>query len=180
METERMDGPAPAPTIARIVLIVLGAALLIFGSFLTWISLGQIGDLAEQLGQELPSTAGVKLEFSVYYSAEQDPTGGGDVSFFSSAGLVTIAAGVLSLLGLLIAWLARLGGAIGIIAFVAFVITLYRVEDQPGFSFGIGNVGIGMWLVLAGAILSLIGGFLVARRTVVTTTTATTEPPPEP
>ncbi|HWC31795.1 MAG TPA: hypothetical protein VG709_01545 [Actinomycetota bacterium] len=179
MDTERVEGPAPAPTIARIIMLVLAGALLIFGSFLTWIGLGQLGDVAAQLGQELPSTAGVNLEFSIYYSATQDPTGGGEVNIFSSAGLVTIAAGGLALLGLLIPWLARLGGAIGVIAFVAFVITLYRVEDQPGFSFGIGNVGIGMWMVLAGSILALIGGFLVARRTVVTSTAAA-EPPPEP
>ncbi len=174
METDRVEGPAPAPTVARIIVLVLAAALLILGSFLTWLSLGELADIAEQLGQELPATAGVNLDFDIYYSVAEDPTG---ANFFSSAGLVTIAAGILVLLGLLIPWLARLGGAIGIIAFVLFVVTLYRAPGDG--QFGIDNVGIGMWLVLGGSILALIGGFLVARRTVVTTTREP-EAPPEP
>lgn len=174
MDSERIDGPAPAPTTARIVVLLLAGAAFILGSFLTWISLGELGDIAEQLGQELPATAGINLDFDIFYSVSEDPTG---ASFFASAGMITIAIGIIALLGILIPWLARLAGALGIIAFVLFVVTLYRAPGEGAFQTGIGNVGIGMWLVLAGGILALIGGFLVGRRTVVTTTTA---PPPEP
>ncbi|HJV04403.1 MAG TPA: hypothetical protein VJ868_03995, partial [Actinomycetota bacterium] len=91
-----------------------------------------------------------------------------------SVGFVTIILGLLALLGMAFrtGWLTRIAGALGIVVFVLYAITLYRVPGDAGF----GEIGIGAWLVLIGGILALIGGFL-GTRTVVQQP-ATAPPPP--
>jgi hypothetical protein len=179
MSVERVDGPAPTATTLRIVLAVLGAAGLIVGSFLTWLRVGGLlGQALEAAGQKLPT--GIDVPFKVYYSVTPGSAGGGDVNFFTSAGLLTIIAGVLVLIGILAPWVARVGGVLGLLAFVLFVITLYRAPSEPttGLNLGIGNVGLGMWIILIGSLLGLVAGFARGQRTVVTTSTA--PPPPAP
>jgi hypothetical protein len=142
------------------VLTVLGGAAMIAGAFLNW--------FPEQGAQ---SSAGTAMSTSIFYSTD-DPFG---ASFFASAGFVTIVLGVLALVGLAFrtGWLTRVAGALGVVAIVLYGITLYRV---PGADFGLGDIGLGAWLVLAGGILALIGGFM-GTRTVATTSAAA---PPAP
>jgi uncharacterized membrane protein YphA (DoxX/SURF4 family) len=178
MSVERVDGPAPAATTLRIVLAFLGAAGLIAGSFLAWFRVGGLlGQALAATGQKLPT--GIEIPFKAYYSVT--PGGpSGDVSFFTSAGILTIVAGVLVLIGILVPWLARLGGVIGLLAVVLFVITLYRAPTEPttGLNLGIGNLGLGMWIILIGSLLALVAGFVRGERTVVTATSAPPPPPP--
>jgi hypothetical protein len=147
---------------ARMVLTVLGAAGMIVGAFLAWFPADQAPPGA---------TDGTSMNWSIFYSTD-DPFGAG---FFTSAGFVTIILGILALLGMAFrtGWLTRLAGALGIVAIVLYAISLYRVE---GANFGVGEIGIGAWLVLIGGILALIGGFL-GTRTVVQQR-ATAPPPP--
>jgi hypothetical protein len=150
-------GPSGGGMATRIILTLLGAAGLIAGAFLPWFRFS---------AQEAPpgiGLAGVDVSNSVFYSTD-DPFG---ASIVSSAGLIVIALGVLALLGLVFrtGWLTTLAGVLGIVAFALVVITLYRVEEA---GFDIGNVGLGLWLVLAGGILSVIAGFFGARPRVVT------------
>jgi hypothetical protein len=146
---------------ARILLTVLGAAGMIIGAFLAWFG-----------GEQAPTegTEGTSMNWSIFYSTE-DPFG---ADFITSAGFVAIVLGLLALLGMAFrtGWLTRLAGALGIVAIVLYVITLYRVE---GADFGVGEIGIGAWLVLIGGILALIGGFLGTRTVVAQRATA---PPP--
>lgn len=146
---------------ARVLLTVLGAASMVVGAFLDWFP-------AEQAPPG--GTEGTSMNWSIFYSTD-DPFGAG---FFTSAGFVAIILGILAVVGLAFrtGWLTRLAGALGIVAIVLYTISLYRVEDA---GFGIGDLGIGAWLVLAGGILALIGGFL-GTRTVITR--AATAPPP--
>jgi hypothetical protein len=149
-------GPSGTGMAARVIFTLLGAAGLIVGAFLAWFSFG---------AQEVPpgvGLTGVEVSNSVFYSTD-DPFG---ASFVSSAGLVAIALGVLALLGLVFrtGWLTTLAGVLGIVAFALVLITLFRVPDA---SFGIGNVGLGLWLVLAGGVLAVIGGFFGARPRIV-------------
>jgi hypothetical protein len=76
---------------------------------------------------------------------------------------VIIVLGVVALLGLGLrtGWLTRLAAALGLLVFLASVITLYRATGETFSLFG-----IGAWLVLIGSILALIGGFM-GRRPVV-------------
>jgi hypothetical protein len=137
---------------ARVIFTLLGAAGLIVGAFLAWFSFS---------AQEAPPGVGlngVEVSNSVFYSTA-DPFG---ASFVSSAGLIAIALGVLALLGLVFrtGWLTTLSGVLGVVAFALVLITLYRVEEA---GFNISNVGLGLWLVLAGGVLAVIGGFFGAR-----------------
>jgi hypothetical protein len=140
----------------RMVLTVIGAAGMIVGAFLKWL------DQAEQTGTE--------IEVEVLWSTNV----AGESGFVTSVGFVTIVLGLLALLGLAFrsGWLTRIAGALAIVVFVLYAITLYRV---PGDS-GVGDIGLGPWIVLAGGVLALIGGFM-GTRTVVQQT-ATAPPPP--
>ena len=141
---------------ARMLLTVLGAAGMIVGAFLKWLS------QANQLGTD--------IEVQVLWSFNVE----GQAGFVSSVGFVTIILGLLALLGMAFrtGWLTRIAGALGIVVFVLYAITLYRVPGDAGF----GEIGIGAWLVLIGGILALIGGFL-GTRTVVQQP-ASAPPPP--
>jgi hypothetical protein len=160
-------GPSAGGLSVRIILTVLGAALMIVGAFLSWFNFGDV-----PAGAELPGGAGTELNWSLFYSTE-DPFGTPDdpQAFFTSAGFVTIVLGLLALLGLALktGWLTRLAGALGIVAIVAYAITLYRVADAD---LSISEIGMGAWLVLAGGLIVLIGGFLGSRRIVSATVPA--------
>jgi hypothetical protein len=154
-------GPTAGGLMTRIALSVLGAGGMIIGAFLAWFSFS---------AQEAPpgvGLTGIEISNSVFYSTDE-PFG---ASFIGSAGLVVIVLGVLALLGMAFrtGWLTSLAGVLGIIAFVLVLITLYRVADA---GFGVENVGIGLWVVLAGGVLALIGGFFGARPTVIASTGA--------
>jgi hypothetical protein len=146
-------GPSGSGMAARVIFTLLGAAGLIVGAFLPWFS---------EVAPPGVGLEGVKSKYSVFYSTDS-PFG---ASFIESAGLIAIVIGVLALLGLVFrtGWLTTLAGVLGIVAFALVLITLFRVEGQD---FGIQNVGLGLWLVLAGGVLCVIGGFFGARSKIV-------------
>jgi hypothetical protein len=155
---EVVVGPSGGGMAARILFTLLGAAGLIIGAFLAWFSFAE--------DQAVPPTVGlngVEVSNTVFYSTA-DPFG---ASLISSGGLITIILGGLALLGLAFrtGWLTTLAGVLGIVAFALVVITLYRVEEA---GFTITNVGLGLWIVLAGGVLSVIAGFFGSRPRVVT------------
>jgi hypothetical protein len=143
----------------RLALSILGAAGMIIGAFLPWLRFDE--------GQVPPGVGltGLDVSNSIFYSTD-DPFG---ASFIGSAGLAAIILGVLALLGMALrtGWLTSLAGVLGIIAFVLVLITLYRVPDAD---FSVSNVGLGLWVVLAGGVLALLGGFFGARPTAVVST----------
>lgn len=149
-------GPTGSGTASRVIFSLLGAAGLIVGAFLPWFRFDAT-EAPPGIGLD-----GVEVSYVVFYSTD-NPFG---ASFIESAGLITIVLGVLALLGLVFrtGWLTTLAGVLGIVAFALVVVTLYRVEEA---GFGIGNVGLGLWLVLAGAVLSVVGGFFGARPRIV-------------
>lgn len=154
-------GPSAGGLSGRIILTILGAALMIAGAFLSWFNFGDV-----PADVDLPGNAGTELSWSLFYSTETPFAAPGDPqTFFTSAGFVVIVLGLLALLGLALStgWLSRMAGVLGIVAIVAWAITLYRVTDED---LGIGEIGIGAWMVLAGGLVVLIGGFLGSRRVV--------------
>ncbi|MDQ3991664.1 MAG: hypothetical protein M3245_05075 [Actinomycetota bacterium] len=143
--------------IVRIVLTVAGAAAMIVGAFVNWLR-GEAGGAGV--------TRGVDIEYSVFWSTEP----GFQQGLVTSAGLVVIALAVLALVGLAFrsGWLTRLAGALGIVAMALFAITLYRVPDA---NLSIGHIGPGAWLVVAGALVVVVAGFLGSRPRIVATAT---------
>ncbi|MGH9169128.1 MAG: hypothetical protein ACRD02_15005, partial [Acidimicrobiia bacterium] len=113
--------------------------------------------------------AGTNTSWSIFYSTDFPF----DTDLIQSAGAVTILLGILALLGLVLrtGWLTTLAGVLGLVAFALVVITLFRVSEQD---FGIDNVSIGLWVVLAGSILAILGGFFGARPRAVARTGDTT------
>jgi hypothetical protein len=152
-------GPPAGGLTIRIILTLLGAAAMILGAFLGWFRF----ELPP--GAEAPGTTGIDASWSLFYSTEDPFT---DTNFLMSAGFVAIILGLLALLGLAFrtGWLTRLAGALAIVAIVAYAITLYRVEGD----LGVADIGLGAWLVAAGGLIALIGGFFGSRRVITATT----------
>lgn len=147
----RAVGEAPSPWLAlRVLLTVAAAVLLLVGSFLEW---------AE-------GTDGSEVAVQAYWS-----TDAGTADFFSSAGLVTAICGAVMILGLAFrgGWLTRFAGAVALVAFTLIVIQMGREGSLDTLQ----DVGIGLWFVLAGGILALIGGFFPSTRTVAASTAST-------
>ncbi len=146
---------------ARMVLTIVGSAGLIIGAFLKWFAEAE--------------ARGTEINIRVLWTFELPE----ETSFVTSVGFVAIVLGLLALVGLAFrtGWLTRVSGALGIVLFVLLVITVYRVPTElAGRDLSLGDIGLGAWIVLAGGILALIGGFL-GTRTVVTRP-ATAAPPP--
>src|SRR5262245_24824642 len=141
----RAVGESPSPWLALRVILTIGAAvLLLVGSFLEWAN----------------GTDGSALSIRSYWETD---AGSAD-SFLMSAGIVTAICGAVIILGLAFrgGWLTRFAGAVALVAFTLVVIQLGREGSLDA----IGDVGIGLWFVLAGGVLALIGGFLPTTRTV--------------
>jgi hypothetical protein len=139
---------APSPWLAVRVLLTVGAAvLLLLGSFLEWTG----------------GTEGGSLAIQNYW----DPDAG-SAGFLASAGLVTAICGALIILGLAFrgGWLTRFAGAVALVAFTLMMVQMGRSGQLDTLE----DVGIGLWLVLAGGVLALIGGFFPTTRTVASTT----------
>ena len=135
---------APSPWLALRVLLTVGAAvLLLVGSFLEWAG----------------GTDGTVLAVQSYWL-----TNAGTAGFFSSAGLVTAIAGAVIILGLAFrgGWVTRFAGAVSLVAFTLVVIQMGREGSLDSLQ----DVGIGLWLVLTGGVLALIGGFFPSTRVV--------------
>jgi hypothetical protein len=144
----RAVSESPSPWLAARVIFSVGAAvLLLLGSFLEWAG----------------GTDGSALAVQGYWE-----TDAGTAAFFHSAGLVTAICGAVIILALAFkgGWLTRFAGAVALVAFTLVVIQLGRAGSLDTLQ----DVGIGLWLVLAGGVLALIGGFFPTTRVVAAAT----------
>jgi hypothetical protein len=141
--TTAVVGPGPTSVAGRVLFTTLGAAGMIVGAFLEWIG----------------GERGTELSYRIFF--QPNPDSGS--TFITSAGAVIIALAIIALLGLAGNWITRLAGALGIAAFVLFAISVYRAETTSTF---LESIQIGAWLVLAGSVVALIGGFVGTRRVV--------------
>ncbi|HET6792643.1 MAG TPA: hypothetical protein VFI35_13815 [Actinomycetota bacterium] len=147
----RAVSEAPSPWLAlRVLLTVAAAVLLLVGSFFEWVE----------------GTDGSEVAVQAFWS-----TDAGTAGFFSSAGLVTAICGAVIILGLAFrgGWLTRFAGAVALVAFTLIVIQMGREGSLDTLQ----DVGMGLWFVLAGGILALIGGFFPSTRTVAASTAST-------
>ncbi len=135
---------SPGRGVLRLVLGALGAAGLFVGAFLAWVN----------------DINGIDLSNRVFFTTDVRAT----TQFLASAGAITIAIGLVALLGLTLinGWVVRLAGMAGIIAFVLSVISMARAQ---GFSLP-QDIGIGLWVLLAGSVLAVIAGFVPTTRVV--------------
>jgi hypothetical protein len=139
----------------RIVLTLVGAGLLIASAFLDWLGFARLA----------PQGTDVPIQFLWSPDEREAP------AFFESMGFVVIVLGLLAIVGLIprTGVLTSLAGALGVAAFVLCVVTLYRVTPDD---LGIGELGIGAWLLLVGGIVAMVGGLTGARSVAVSATPA--------
>ncbi|HEX2068892.1 MAG TPA: sugar:proton symporter [Actinomycetota bacterium] len=128
----------------RILFTLAGAAGLIVSAFLDWVS----------------GVEGVELDIRTVWIPQRAyaPT---EANFVETMGFAAIVLGLIAIIGLAprSGWLTRLAGAIGVIGFILFVVQLYRSSGN----FDVSDLRLGAWLLLAGSVLALIGGFLGTR-----------------
>lgn len=149
LEDPARSGPVITGAGQSMLFTMLGATGLILSGFLEWI--------------RPEGVRGIEVGYRAFYRTEFSTT----ASFFRSAGAIAVAIGLLAVLGLAsrAGWVTRLAGALGIIAFALFTITLYRMSvDVPT------SLGAGPWFMLGGGIVAMFGGFFATqpRRVVVT------------
>jgi hypothetical protein len=130
--------------LGRLILTLFGAALLIVGAMLDWVN----------------GIAGTSMSWEAYYRTNLS----GGSQFIRSAGAIVIGIAILGLIGLATrgGWLIRLAGALGIVAFVLFLIQTIRADVVNA----VDDLQVGMWLILAGGVVTVIGGFFGGWRTV--------------
>lgn len=154
MQPEVTTRTSPIDGAAQSMLFTLaGSAGLIVAAFLEWI--------------RPDGTPGVEVGYRAYFDVDF----GTQASFFRSAGFVAILIGLVAILGMASrsGWITRLAGALAIIAFALFTITLYRADAElPA------NIGIGPWVLLGGGLLTMFGGLFARRPKVVVHRTAPT------
>lgn len=168
------------PSVPELV-AVLGGAMLGIGSFLTWISASiSLRALAETLGMDVSALQGANIPSRVSAT-------GIDLS----DGKITLFAGILVLIGIAIAYvvprwripavvLVALGGSAGAaralsdlrhVDETAFALAQRLAADLGALGFTKGDVDriasshaeLGVWLCLAGGVVSLVGGLMLAR-----------------
>ena len=123
---------------ARILFTGLGAVALIIGGFQKWA--GRV------TGQRIHLKALVQ---------SVDPAGSAPARFLHSAGLLMVILGLIALAGLAFrsGWVTRAAGAAGVVAATLFLIQLYRTPGHPA-------PGPGVWVCLAGGLLTAVAGFV--------------------
>src|SRR3989442_1555898 len=143
----------------RVAMTLVGAALMIIGSLLDWFR----------------SFAGTSIRIKTFIG-----TPGQTSAFLRSAGAITILLGLIAIVGLVprSGWLTRLAGALGIVAWVMFVIQVYRAPGNATLA----DISVGAWLLLAGSIVARVAGFFGTRYRVTYTAPppATAVVPPAP
>jgi hypothetical protein len=158
-------GPSPVGVVVRVVLTLIGAAGLILGAFVRW-----LGPITLN-GRALAARTGTKISARAFFQ----PAFHRSPVFWKTAGFAMIIAGLIVIVGLAprSGWLTRLGAALGIVGFVLLAISMMRAANL---SFP-KDVGTGLWVCLAGAVVALIGAFF-GTRPVVTEEYSGARPPP--
>jgi hypothetical protein len=132
---------------ARLVLTLVGAAGIIVSAFLNWIR----------------GIDGVNLDIRTLWQSNVGQTTN---TFVETVGFAAIVVGLVVILGLAprSGWLTRFAGAVGVAGFVLFLIQVYRIQGE---NLDVRDVQVGGWLLLAGSVVALIGGFFGTRTGVV-------------
>ena len=124
----------------RVLLTLIGAGGMVVSAFMRWAN----GRTAINIS--------VRSLWSTHFEARGS-------TFVDTIGFAMVVVGLVAIIGLAptSGWLTRLAGALGIAAFVLFVIEIYRADLT------ITTLQEGPWVALGGAVVALIGGFFGTR-----------------
>ncbi|HEX2088325.1 MAG TPA: hypothetical protein VHI54_00115 [Actinomycetota bacterium] len=134
--------PTARPLLPGLIAGVVGGALMILGAFLPWVPGAEVN------GLEVP------IEILIDPDVNRNPD-----LFVTSAGFLVIVLGLVVILGAALGWggLPRLAAVLGIVTVALLIISAYRGGAN------IGDLGLGVWVVLVGSIVALVAGFLAPR-----------------
>ena len=148
-----MTQPAPqtAPasdsgTVPMMLGILAGLLMVVGAMFFDWLS-------------GVPSK-GADNGAAIFWSTEVE----GEPMFFTSAGFVVLIISAITLIASAMrrwGWVLY-GGILAVLGFVLVMVTFYRVE---GTQLGIGDSGLGLWMILAGGVLAIVAGMMARRAT---------------
>jgi hypothetical protein len=137
--------PATSTTSVSMMLGIVAGALMVVGAmFFDWLS-----------GVD---SKGPDNGASIFWST--DPAAG--PMFFASAGFVVLVMAAITLIAAAMrrwGWVMY-GGILAVLGFVLVMISFYRVE---GANLGIGDAGLGLWMILAGGILAIVAAVMGRR-----------------
>ncbi len=147
MTTQPAPQTAPAANTnsTAMILGVLAGVLMVAGAmFFDWLS-----------GVD---SKGTDSGVSIFWST--DPAG--EPMFFASAGFVVLIMAAITLIGAAMkryGWVLY-GGVLGVLGYVLVMISFYRFE---GTDLGIGDAGLGLWMILGGGVLAIVSGVMGRR-----------------
>jgi hypothetical protein len=166
---EVVETRAPLTVVlVRTILTAAGAGAIGLGAFLVWFRPAAL--------------AGTDLSWRAYFSTGALQT---TVDIFRSAGGIMILVAIVALMGLVFrsGWVTRLAGVLGLVGFALMTITIARAPlvtaGTTTTTAGNGTldaIGPGLWLVLAGSIVTVIAGFTTGVRRVARTSVPTAVP----
>lgn len=138
------------------IVAIIGALLMIIGVFLSWIDISVFGTIEGSSGWEVATDSDGEIGYSY-------------------APIVALACGVISLIAMIFPMIMpakNIGKALGalglILSIVTIIVTILFYNDlDTGTLFGISvNVGAGVWVVIVGAAITIIGSILdLAKKT---------------
>jgi len=133
----------------RIVLSLAGAAAMVISAFMDW----------------LQAHAASDINIRALWSTNFDHPGN---NWLTTIAAVMVGLGLLAIVGMAprTGWLTSFAGALGIAAFVMFLVQVYRTPGNLTWQ----DLDPGAWVALGGGIVALIGGFFGTRTAVVATT----------
>ena len=144
MTQPAQTAPATDRGMVAMVLGILGAVLMVVGGlFFDWLS-----------GIK---SMGTDASISIFWSTDT----AGEASFFSSAGFVVLIVAAITLIAAAMrrwGWVLY-GGILAVLAFVLVIVTFYRLEGD----LGIGDAGLGLWMILLGGIVAIVAGMMGRR-----------------
>lgn len=133
------------------VIAIIGALLMIIGVFLSWYTVSGMGESETASGWEIA-------------------TDGDGVFNYSYAPYVSLVCGIICLIGMIVPMVLpakNIGKGLSILGLILAIVTIIvaalYASDAPSLNLGdLGRMGVGagVWVVIVGAVLTVIGGII--------------------
>ena len=157
---------------------IIGALLMVIGVFLNWLEFSVTIPI---IGSESWNYTGMDIFNTDIIGEGDNAVTFSDITSYSYAPIVALACGVISIIATIVSTvlckgnIGKIMGAIALIlAIVAIVLGFLFYGDVSGYAFSESifgfsaslSIGAGLWVVIAGAIITVIGGILdIAKKT---------------
>ena len=157
---------------------IIGELLMVIGVFLNWLEFSVTIPI---IGSESWNYTGMDIFNTDIIGEGDNAVTFSDITSYSYAPIVALACGVISIIATIVSTvlckgnIGKIMGAIALIlAIVAIVLGFLFYGDVSGYAFSESifgfsaslSIGAGLWVVIAGAIITVIGGILdIAKKT---------------